>query len=116
MLVSGNAINVSSLGLYETMWRKRIEDEQAEEEEEMPTHINTTKSLQSLLISTDKLLARYTGDGKHGNDVGVVQGNHPAPVRRTLYYFEILIKDRGVKGCISIGFTDENFKTSRQPG
>ena len=119
MLISGNlgnAMNLSSLGLYDTMWRKRIEEEQVEEEEELPTHFNTTKSLQFLVISTDKLSARYTGDGQHGNDVGAIQGNHPAPVKRTLYYFEILIKDRGVKGFISIGFTDEKFKTSRQPG
>jgi hypothetical protein len=69
-----------------------------------------------LVISTDKLSARYTGDGQHGNDVGAIQANYPAPVRRTLYYFEIVIKDKGVKGYISIGFTDEKFKTSRQPG
>lgn len=118
MLASANAMPslTDGLSLYDSVWRKRIEEEEMEEDEEAPSHINTTKSLQFLAISTDKLSAKYTGEGKHANDVGAVQGNRPAPVRRMLYYFEISIKDRGLRGVISIGFTDENFKTGRQPG
>ncbi|KAJ7522175.1 hypothetical protein O6H91_19G086200 [Diphasiastrum complanatum] len=95
----------------------RDEDLDMEEEEEAsPTHLNTSTCGHFLVVSTDKLSARYTGEGRHGNDVGAIQGNRPAPSRRLVYYFEISVKDRGQKGYISIGFTNENFKTSRQPG
>lgn len=118
MLANANVMPaiVDSLGSSESGWTKGLDDEDLEEEEEAPAYINTNKSLQCLVISTDKLSAKYTGEGNHGNDVGAVQGNRPCPIRRLLYYFEISIKDRGLKGFISIGFTDEHFKTSRQPG
>ncbi|CAM6100520.1 unnamed protein product [Calypogeia fissa] len=99
------------LGLYD--WRRA---EPKFEEEEVPTHLNTSTCGHFLVISTDKLSAKYTGAAQHGNDVGAIQGNRPAPHQRLLYYFEITLKDRGQKGRISIGFTDENFKMSRQPG
>ncbi|MCO5580707.1 hypothetical protein L7F22_034577 [Adiantum nelumboides] len=115
---ANNSVNVvaDALSLYDFGGRKASEEEEMEEEEEAPTHINTKRSLQFLVVSVDKLSAKYTGEGQHANDVGAFQGNRPAPVRRILYYFEIYIKDRGNKGTISIGFTDEHFKTSRQPG
>lgn len=118
MLASANAMPAiaDDLSSSEHEWKKGLDEEEMDEEEEAPTHINTNKSLQFLVISTDKLSAKYTGEGQHGHDVGAVQGNKPAPVRRLLYYFEISIKDRGLRGCISIGFSDEHFKTSRQTG
>ncbi|KAG0575397.1 hypothetical protein KC19_5G001400 [Ceratodon purpureus] len=91
-------------------------DEEEEDVEEEPTHLNTNTSSLYLVVSTDKLTARYTGDGRHGNDVGAIQANRPAPCRRLLYYFEMTVKDRGEKGYTAIGFTDEHFKNSRQPG
>ncbi|KAF8026815.1 hypothetical protein BT93_F3333 [Corymbia citriodora subsp. variegata] len=88
-----------------------------DEAEESPTELNTINSSGGfLVVSTDKLSVKYTGVNLHGHDVGVVQGNRPAPVRRFAYYFEIYVKDAGVKGQIGIGFTSENFKMRRQPG
>ncbi|KAH6558371.1 hypothetical protein KP509_1Z067400 [Ceratopteris richardii] len=115
---ANNSANVvaDALTLYDFGPKRAADDDEMEEEEEAPTHINTKRSLQFLVVSVDKLSAKYTGDGKHANDVGAIQGNRPAPVRRLLYYFEIYIKDRGNRGTISIGFTDEHFKTTRQPG
>lgn len=115
---ANNSLNVvaDALSLYDSGGRRAPEEEEMEEEEEAPTHINTKRSLQFLVVSVDKLSAKYTGEGQHGHDVGAFQGNRPAPVRRILYYFEIYIKDRGNKGTISIGFTDEHFKTCRQVG
>eukprot|EP00249_Psilotum_nudum_P007140 c20336_g1_i1 orf=333-1706(+) len=97
-------------------WQKGSDDDDMDEEEDVPTHLNTNTSLQFLVVSTDKLSAKYIGEGQHGNDVGAIQGNRCAPCRRLLYYFEISIKDRGQKGFISIGFSDEHFKTGRQTG
>lgn len=91
-------------------------DEEEDDVEEEPTHLNTNTCSLYLVVSTDKLTARYTVDGRHGNDVGAIQANRPAPSRRLLYYFEMTVKDRGQKGYTTIGFTDEHFKNSRQPG
>ncbi|KAK4793442.1 hypothetical protein SAY86_023877 [Trapa natans] len=87
------------------------------EEEEAPTELNTNNIAGgSFVVSIDKLSVRYTSVDLHGHDVGPVQGNKPAPVKRLLYYFEMHVKDAGVKGKVSIGFTNESFKMSRQPG
>ena len=59
---------------------------------------------------------RYTGNGAHGNDVGSIQGNLPVPNKQSIYYFEATVSDAGERSQIVIGFTDRNFKLSRQPG
>ncbi|KAF4363618.1 hypothetical protein F8388_002159 [Cannabis sativa] len=88
-----------------------------DEDEEAPTELNTINSSGGfLVVSPDKLSVKYTNVNLHGHDVGVVQGNRPAPVKRLVYYFEIFVKDAGTKGQIAIGFTSENFKMRRQPG
>lgn len=88
-----------------------------DEDEEAPTELNTINSSGGfLVVSPDKLSAKYTNVNLHGHDVGVVQANKPAPVKRLVYYFEIYVKDAGTKGQIAIGFTSESFKMRRQPG
>lgn len=94
----------------------RAAPDEEDDVEEEPTHLNTNTCSLYLVVSTDKLTARYNGDSRHDNDVGAIQANRPAPCRRLLYYFEMTVKDRGQKGCTTIGFTDECFKNSRQPG
>ncbi|OWM85090.1 ran-binding protein M homolog [Punica granatum] len=87
------------------------------EAEEAPTELNTINSSGGfLVVSTDKLSVKYTSVNLHGHDVGAVQANRPAPFKRLLYYFEMYVKDAGVKGQVSIGFTSESFKMRRQPG
>ena len=67
-------------------------------------------------VSKDKRSVRYTGDGKHGNDVGSIQGNLPVPHNQSIYYFEAVVTEAGERGQIVMGFTDRNFKLGRQPG
>ncbi|XP_052874796.1 ran-binding protein M homolog isoform X3 [Gossypium arboreum] len=91
--------------------------EMEEDEEEAPKELNTINSSGGfLVVAPDKLSVKYTTVNLHGHDVGVVQANKPAPVKRLLYYFEIYVKDAGAKGQIAIGFTNEGFKMRRQPG
>ncbi|XP_068647186.1 ran-binding protein M homolog isoform X1 [Aristolochia californica] len=98
------------------MWSSN-EDVVMEEKEEVPTHLNPINSSGGFhVVSTDKLSVHYTSSQLHGHDVGVVQANCPAPVKRLAYYFEIFVKNAGLKGQIAIGFTCENFKMRRQPG
>ncbi|KAH9692272.1 Ran-binding protein M-like [Citrus sinensis] len=92
-------------------------EEEDFEEEEVPTELNTINSSGGfLVVSPDKLSVKYTSVNLHGHDVGVVQANKPAPVKRLVYYFEIYVEDAGAKGQIAIGFTSESFKMRRQPG
>ncbi|PIA40683.1 hypothetical protein AQUCO_02400028v1 [Aquilegia coerulea] len=94
---------------------KVIEEE--EEQEQVPTHLNTINSSGGfLIVSPDKLSVQYTNVHLHGHDVGVVQANCPAPTKCLVYYFEIYVKNAGAKGQIAIGFTNEHFKMRRQPG
>ncbi|XP_010455335.1 PREDICTED: ran-binding protein 10 [Camelina sativa] len=93
-----------------------MEDDE-EGEEESPTELNTINGLTNfVIISPDKLSLKYTGVAQHGHDVGVVQSNKPAPCKRLAYYFEIYVKDAGVKGRVAIGFTTDSFRIARQPG
>ncbi|XP_057974667.1 ran-binding protein M homolog [Malania oleifera] len=92
-------------------------DMDVDEEEASPTELNTINcSGGFLVVSTDKLSVQYTGVNMHGYDVGAVQANRPAPVKRLVYYFEITVRNAGAKGQIAIGFTTESFKMRRQPG
>ncbi|KAF7141577.1 hypothetical protein RHSIM_Rhsim06G0114100 [Rhododendron simsii] len=105
------------------LWKqnsRNITDSMAAMEEdgdESPTELNTINTYGGFLnVFPDKLSVQYTSVNLHGHDVGVVQGNRPAPAKRLVYYFEIYVKNAGAKGQIAIGFTTEGFKMRRQPG
>ncbi|KAM7515252.1 hypothetical protein LguiA_004835 [Lonicera macranthoides] len=104
------------------IWRQNskssdIEMEEENEEEESPTELDTFNSSGGFsVVLPDKLSVHYPTVNLHGHDVGVVQANKPAPVKRLVYYFEIFVKNAGAKGQIAIGFTTEGFKMRRQPG
>lgn len=88
-----------------------------DDDDALPTELNTINSSGGfLVVSPDKLSVQYTNVNLHGHDVGVIQANRPAPVKRLMYYFEIMVKNAGTKGQIAIGFTNESFKMRRQPG
>ncbi|XP_057457070.1 ran-binding protein M homolog [Lotus japonicus] len=113
--------NEKDLGVHflEVCRRKEKETEMEEDDqmEESPSELNTINSSGGfVVVSTDKLSVKYTSINLHGHDVGVIQANKPAPTKRLVYYFEIHVKDAGVKGQIAIGFTSETFKMRRQPG
>lgn len=92
-------------------------EELEEEEEPVPTELDTLNSSGGFsIVLPNKLSVQYPTVNLHGHDVGVVQANHPAPVKRLLYYFEIYVKNAGAKGQIAIGFTAEGFHMRRQPG
>lgn len=82
--------------------------------EKLPTQLDTANSSGGFVaVSLDKLSVKYTGPSLHDHDVGVVQANKPAPIDCFGYYFEIYVKNAGVKGQIAIGFTTENTKIMR---
>ncbi|CAF1930175.1 hypothetical protein Bca4012_072857 [Brassica carinata] len=87
------------------------------EGEESPTELNAINSAGGfVIVSPDKLSVKYTNANLHGYDVGVAQANKPASFKCLTYYFEIFVKDAGVKGKVAIGFTKEGFIMRRQPG
>ncbi|KAJ0587905.1 putative transcription factor interactor and regulator LisH family [Helianthus annuus] len=94
------------------------EDEDMEEDDEpVPTELDTVNSSGGFsIVLLDKLSVQYPSVSLHGHDVGVVQANCPAPVKRLFYYFEMYVRSAGAKGTVAIGFTTEGFNLRRQPG
>ena len=91
--------------------------EQGIDSEPVPSHLNTINSSGLFhVVSADKMSVGYVGNQQHGHDVGVVQADCAAPVKRTAYYFEMTVKNAGLKGQMAIGFTNQQFKMRRQPG
>ncbi|XP_057829460.1 ran-binding protein M homolog isoform X2 [Cryptomeria japonica] len=86
------------------------------EEEEVPTHLNTNDTGPYLVVSADNLFVKYIGRGRSDYDVGSLQANCPAPIKKLLYYFEMYVENKGRRGKVSIGFTDQQFNKHRQPG
>ncbi|KAK3254437.1 hypothetical protein CYMTET_36345 [Cymbomonas tetramitiformis] len=101
-------------------WPWEVTEDKQEEPEPVPYELNTTKCGNFLFVGKDKLSVTYnnsvTTSGAHNNDVGAIQANNPVPNSRWIYYFEVEIKDKGADGKIAIGFSDADFKLSRQPG
>lgn len=88
-----------------------------DDDEPVPTELDTVNSSGGFsIVLPDKLSVQYPSVNLHGHDVGVVQANCPAPVKRLFYYFEIYVKNAGAKGNVAIGFTTEGFNMRRQPG
>ena len=79
-------------------------------------HSHSASSTPGMQVDKDKLTARYTGQGAHSNDVGALQGDHPVPRHRRVYYYEMHVNEAGERGLIGIGFADKGFKMSKQPG
>ncbi|KAH6759355.1 SPla/RYanodine receptor domain-containing protein [Perilla frutescens var. frutescens] len=93
------------------------ESELDDDDEELPSALDTLNSSGGFsVVGPDKLSLLYPNVNLHGHDVGVVQANRHAPLKRLLYYFEIYVKNAGAKGQIAIGFTTSAFKVRRQPG
>ncbi|KAH9331513.1 hypothetical protein KI387_003621, partial [Taxus chinensis] len=110
-------VRLNDVSLAQMGWTRGSSNENfMEEDEPVPRRLNTNPSSPVLVISPDKLSAQYSGDSRHGHDVGAAQADCSIPVKRLLYYFEITVKDRGQRGCVSIGFTDRHFKICRHPG
>ncbi|XP_039124588.1 LOW QUALITY PROTEIN: ran-binding protein M homolog [Dioscorea cayenensis subsp. rotundata] len=87
------------------------------DKEQVPSHLNTCNSSGLFhVVSQDKLTVSYVGSQHHGHDVGIIQADCPVPTRRAAYYFEMTVKNSGVKGQTSIGFTHQQYKMRRQPG
>ncbi|KAG7593967.1 LIS1 homology motif [Arabidopsis thaliana x Arabidopsis arenosa] len=113
-VVNGQDLNLNFLDKIRLAATRNAKEDEGED---LPTELNTINSAGGfLVVSPDKLSVKYTNTNLHGHDVGVVQANKPAPIKCLTYYFEIFVKDSGIKGQIAIGFTKESFKMRRQPG
>jgi hypothetical protein len=52
----------------------------------------------------------------HEKDAAAARTNHPIPPACGVYYYEIEVLQRGVKGFISIGFSAGDVRLARLPG
>ena len=85
-------------------------------EQALPSELNAGSQGYGLEVQRDKLTFTYKAEARHSSDVGAIQADRPAPLNALLYYFELTVLERGDQGRIAIGFTDRNFKLTKQPG
>jgi hypothetical protein len=80
-----------------------------------PTELNVRHAGPGLEVDKEKLVITYTAQGRP-HDVASIQANKPAPLDSRVFYFEVAILDAGENARIGIGWSDQNFQTSKQPG
>jgi Ran-binding protein 9/10 len=85
-------------------------------DENRPADLNTRRAGPGLDVDKDKLVIKYTGAGRHANDVASIQSNKPAPLDCRVYYFEVAVLDGGEHSRIGVGFGSQDFPTNKQPG
>jgi hypothetical protein len=82
----------------------------------LPSLLNAGAQGYGLELHRDRLTVHYKQDARHSSDVGSIQADKPIPLNQVLYYFEATVLEPGNHGRIAIGFTDQNFKLTKQPG
>jgi hypothetical protein len=77
-----------------------------------------TVPLASVQVLGDGLTVRYRSMSSRNSQklVGSAQADQPVPRRRSVYYYEVTVKDRGDEGRIRVGFADASNEHGRQPG
>lgn len=86
------------------------------EGEESPTELNTINSAGGfLIVSPDKLSVKYTNTNLHGDDVGVVQANKPAPFK-CLTTSRFLLRMLALKGKSRLVSLRRASKCADNPG
>ena len=57
----------------------------------LPSALNAVHQGPGLEMAPDRLALRYTGDARHGYDVGAAQADAPVPATALVYYFEATV-------------------------
>eukprot|EP00698_Gefionella_okellyi_P024600 TRINITY_DN8735_c0_g1_i1.p1 TRINITY_DN8735_c0_g1~~TRINITY_DN8735_c0_g1_i1.p1 ORF type:complete len:410 (-),score=76.06 TRINITY_DN8735_c0_g1_i1:99-1328(-) len=77
--------------------------------------LNTT-NLHFLEVGRDRVTVKYTGNAHHNNDVGGIQCNISCDPDVMIPYFEITVVNSGIKGNMSIGITNDQYRGTSHPG
>ncbi|CAG8621324.1 15258_t:CDS:2 [Funneliformis mosseae] len=80
----------------------------------LPTRLNKHDSEPRLQVSDDGLIIRCKSDGY--GDAGAIRANRYVPPELGLFYYEIVIIDRGVHGRIGLGFCEPDIPLNSMPG
>ncbi|KAJ3195108.1 hypothetical protein HK101_001085 [Irineochytrium annulatum] len=67
-------------------------------------------------VLKDRKTVRYTGNGKHTYDVGVVRTKQPLSPKKFVGYFEIKILSAADTSMISVGLADPSIAPNKHPG
>eukprot|EP01023_Acetabularia_acetabulum_P029617 TRINITY_DN27945_c0_g1_i16.p1 TRINITY_DN27945_c0_g1~~TRINITY_DN27945_c0_g1_i16.p1 ORF type:complete len:471 (+),score=48.06 TRINITY_DN27945_c0_g1_i16:188-1600(+) len=84
--------------------------------QDKPAELNPEIFGPGLEVNNSRLQVTFVREGNHENDVGSIQADKPVPTLCRVYYFEMLIKNKGERGKFVIGFTDKRFNHGRMPG
>ncbi|THH09416.1 hypothetical protein EW145_g2025 [Phellinidium pouzarii] len=83
----------------------------------LPTRWNEQDRNKFLHISGDGRNLHYHGPTSQGEkDAAAARANYPVQPACGIYYYEVTILDKGLKGHISVGFSYAGVRLSRLPG
>lgn len=82
----------------------------------IPTCWSEQHKYNLLELADHGLKVKYTGAGKNDQDSASVRANHSIPSASAVYYFEVLVVDKGRDGFIGIGLSQETVSLNRLPG
>lgn len=73
--------------------------------------------LCGLQATKDRLTVKYKNEyPAHDDNYGTIQADYEVPRNRSVYYYEITIKNVGHKATITVGYADRSCKPTKQLG
>ncbi|KAI9561190.1 hypothetical protein GHT06_012146 [Daphnia sinensis] len=82
----------------------------------LPSSWSCTDKNNFIKLSHMHLRAHYKGYSRSVKDTSCVRSDHPIPLACGLYYFEVKVIDKGIKGSIAIGIGTKKMNLSILPG
>ncbi|KAK4004804.1 ran-binding protein 9 isoform X3 [Daphnia magna] len=82
----------------------------------LPTSWSCKDKDNFIKLSHMQLRAHYKGYSLSVKDTSCVRSDHPIPLACGLYYFEVKVIDKGIKGSIAIGIGTKKMNLSVLPG
>ncbi|XP_004344420.1 KB07 protein [Capsaspora owczarzaki ATCC 30864] len=82
----------------------------------LPSAWNPKDKFNLLELSHNNCKVTYKGQGKGDTDAAAVRANAFIPPECGVYYFEMLVRDKGREGYIGVGVATSNVSLNRLPG
>ena len=82
----------------------------------LPNSFNSEDRSNRIQVSPDGLLISYVGPGRNDSDAAAIRSNVPVPPQVGIYYFEVMVVNRGRDGFIAVGYAIKSASLNRLTG